>query len=72
VTCSENDHLKVAGKNFEQLNSVGPDIDPCLNLFPSGELDSYFDVKGRVQRLIAMDQSLVQIENNGLLIYLIS
>lgn len=65
VAGSEDNHLKVFAQVFENILSVGTDVDTCLYNFSSWEGNRQLDIVGRGQGVVAVDESLVQIKNHS-------
>ena len=52
---------------FEELHGVGTDIDSGIDFLSSGELDLEGDVMRDAEVFIAMDESFIEVENQGVL-----
>lgn len=66
VTGREDDQLEIFGQLFEALSRIWPDIDPGFQHCPIGKLDRQSHIMIQGQILIAVDQSLVEVEHDGL------
>jgi hypothetical protein len=62
----ENDDLEVLAEVFQDLLRVGADVDAGLDDLAGGEGDGEFDVEGRGQGVVAVDERLVEVEDDGL------
>ena len=63
VAGGEDDDLEIFAEVFEDLLGVGADVDACFNELAGGKFDGQFDVVGRVEVVIAVNEGLVQIED---------
>lgn len=70
VTSSKYDDLEVFAKRLQNLSSIGPYVDACLDHLPIHKLDGQFHITSHVSGIIAMYQSLIQIEHQSLLAWI--
>jgi hypothetical protein len=68
VTCSEDDDFEVLAQILEDLLSIGTNVDSRLDDFSCGKLDGQLDGIGRIETIIAVDQSFIKIEYDCLLV----
>lgn len=59
VTGSKNDDFKIFAKIFEYFLCMWSDVDACFDDLSCGEGDWQFDIIGRRERVIAVDQCFV-------------
>ena len=62
----ENDDFKVFCKVFQDLLGMGTDIDARLDDLTCGKCDRKFDIIGRCEGIITVNESLIQIKDNSL------
>lgn len=67
MTGCENDDFKVFTEIFEDFLGVWPDIDASLNDLPRGEGNGQLNIIRWSQGIITVDESLIEIEDDGLL-----
>ena len=67
VTGCEDDDLEVFAQILEDFLSIGSDVDACLDDLSSWEGDRQFNIVGWSQGIVAVNQSLIQIEDHTLL-----
>lgn len=68
VACRKHDDLAHFRQFFQKLFGKGSNIDPGVNLFPGRKLDLQSDIMGKGQILVAMDEGLIEIENERALV----
>ena len=61
----ENYNLKLFGELLEDLFAIGSDIDSGFNDLTCWELDGEFDIVSCVEVLVAVNEGLIQVKNDG-------
>ena len=67
VACGEHNYFAYLREFLQELLSVRPYVDSRVNLLAGGELYIELHIVGQVQSLIAMDQSLVQVQYHSVI-----
>ena len=70
VACSENYNFRLFAENRKNFLCERPYIEPSVDSFAVRESDGQSDVCSGVEVFVAMDKSLVQVENDGLVDFL--
>ena len=63
VTSREHDDLEILGQMSEDFNRVGTDVYSGLYFLPRRKLDFQLDVTGEIHRVVAVDESFIEVEN---------
>lgn len=63
VAGGEHDDFAYSRKLLQKLSGVGSDVDPRVDLFARGEPNIELNIVGQAQGFVAVDQSLVQVQN---------
>lgn len=66
VTGCEDDHFEVFAEVFKDLLGVRADVDACLDDLASGESYRKFYIVRWSERIVAMNQGFVEIEDHWL------
>ena len=64
----EDDYFEVFGEGSEDFNGIGADVDSGFDLLSGWEFNLDFDVVWQVEGVVAVNESLIQIEYNRLFI----
>jgi hypothetical protein len=65
--CKQN-YLEVFAQVFEDFDGVRADVDAGFNDLSCREFYGEFDVIGRVEGVVAVDEGLVEVEDDCLLV----
>ena len=68
MTCCEDDDLTDLRHFFQKLLGIWTDIDSRIDELSSWKFDLESDIMRKAQILIAMNQGLVKIQNEGIFI----
>jgi hypothetical protein len=69
MTGGENNDLEVLAEVAQDVLRIGTDVDAGLDDFAGGELDGQFDVVRRVDSVVAVDEGLVEVEDDCLAVW---
>jgi len=70
VACRKNNNLEVLRQVFKYFDCIGTNIDACLYHLASWKSHWQSNIVGSIQSIVAMNQSLIQIENYRLTVYM--
>jgi hypothetical protein len=66
VASSEDNHLEVLAQVSQDLSGVWSDVYAGLDDLSCGEFDGEADGAGGVWRVVAVDEGLIKVEDDGL------
>lgn len=70
MACSENDNLEVFAQVLQDFLGMRSNVDACLNHLACGKGDGKFDVKGRCQCIVAVNQRLIEVKDHRFASYM--
>lgn len=67
----KNDHFEILAEVFDYFLGVRADVDACFDDLASRESNGQLNIKRRYQCVVAVDEGLIEIEDDCLAAYIV-